>query len=179
MRILLTANASYVPPRGGATRSNLVWLDHLAAAGHSCRVVCATLGDSAGRLEQLRGEGIEQPVDLGGGVEFSRRGERLEIYAAAEPARQLQLLRRQVEEFEPDWLLVSSEDVGHVLLRAAHQLLPGRVVYLAHTPQFFPFGPASWNPEPQGAEMVARAAGVVVLGRHMQAYVEKHAGCRA
>ncbi|MGE5568259.1 MAG: glycosyltransferase family 4 protein [Rhodospirillales bacterium] len=179
MRILLTANASYVPPRGGATRSNLVWLDHLAAAGHSCRVVCATLGDAAGRLEQLRGEGIEQPADLGGGVEFSRRGENLEIYAAAEPARQLQLLRRQVEEFEPDWLLVSSEDVGHILLRQAHQLVPGRVVYLAHTPQFFPFGPASWNPEPQGEEMVARAAGVVVLGRHMQAYVEKHAGCRA
>ena len=28
---------------------------------------------------------------------------------------------------------------------------PGRVVYLAHTPQFFPFGPAAWNPEPQAA----------------------------
>jgi len=26
MRILLTANASYVPPRGGATRSNLIWM---------------------------------------------------------------------------------------------------------------------------------------------------------
>ena len=33
MRVLLTANASYVPPRGGATRSNLVWLDHLTAHG--------------------------------------------------------------------------------------------------------------------------------------------------
>jgi hypothetical protein len=32
MRILLTANASYVPPRGGATRSNLAWLERLAAA---------------------------------------------------------------------------------------------------------------------------------------------------
>jgi glycosyltransferase involved in cell wall biosynthesis len=178
MRILLTANASYVPPRGGATRSNLVWLDRLAAAGHGCRVVCATLGDSAGRLEQLRSEGIERPADSGGGCEFSRRGE-IEIYSAAEPAKQAQLLRQQVQEFQPDWLLVSSEDVGHVLLRLAHQLAPGRVVYLAHTPQFFPFGPASWNPEPQGAELVARAAGVVVLGRHMQGYVERHAGRRA
>ncbi len=178
MRILLTANASYVPPRGGATRSNLVWLDHLAAAGHSCRIVGATLGDAAGRLEQLRSEGIERPADLGDGCEFSRRGE-IAIYSAAEPTRQAQLLRQQVQEFQPDWLLVSSEDVGHVLLRQAHQLAPGRVVYLAHTPQFFPFGPASWNPEPQGADLVARSAGVVVLGRHMQAYVETHAGCRA
>ena len=43
MRILLTANASYVPPRGGATRSNLVWLEILAAAGHACRVVAPAL----------------------------------------------------------------------------------------------------------------------------------------
>jgi len=35
MRILLTSNASYVPPRGGATRSNLLWLEHMAAAGHA------------------------------------------------------------------------------------------------------------------------------------------------
>ncbi len=179
MRILLTANASYVPPRGGATRSNLVWLDNLAAAGHTCRVVCGTLaGDAAGRLEQLRSEGIEPPSDLGNGCELARRGQ-IEIYSAAEPSRQSQLLRRQVQDFQPDWLLVSSEDVGHVLLRQAHQLAAGRVVYLAHTPQFFPFGPASWNPEPQGAELAARAAGVVVLGRHMQEYVGTHAGCRA
>jgi hypothetical protein len=92
---------------------------------------------------------------------------------------QSQFLREQVREFQPNWLLVSSEDVGHVLLRQAHQLAPGRVVYLAHTPQFFPFGPASWNPEPEGAEMAARSAGAVVLGRHMQGYVEMYAGCRA
>ncbi len=178
MRILLAANASYVPPRGGATRSNLVWLDHLAAAGHSCRIVSAALAGGAGRLEQLRNEGMEQPADLGDGVELSRRGG-VDIYSASEPSRQSQLLRAQVQEFHPEWLLVSSEDVGHVLIRQAHELAPGRVVYLAHTPQFFPFGPASWNPEPQGAELIARAAGVVVIGRHMQGYVETHAGCRA
>ncbi len=33
MRILLAANASYVPPRGGATRSNIVWLELLSEAG--------------------------------------------------------------------------------------------------------------------------------------------------
>ena len=44
MRILLTATASYAPPRGGATRSNLIWLDHLAHAGHECRIVCGASG---------------------------------------------------------------------------------------------------------------------------------------
>ena len=41
MRILLTANASYVPPRGGATRSNLLWLENMAGSGHACRRVAA------------------------------------------------------------------------------------------------------------------------------------------
>ena len=106
MRILLTANASYDPPRGGATRSNLVWLRHLASAGHECRTVCG--GDQLRRV----------------------------------PA-----LREQILEWRPDWVLVSSEDLGHALLREAHHSAPGRVVYLAHTPQFYPFGPASWNPD--------------------------------
>jgi len=47
MRILLTANASYVPPRGGATRSNLIWLDQMAGAGHACRIVCGAAGEGA------------------------------------------------------------------------------------------------------------------------------------
>ena len=61
-------------------------------------------------------------------------------------------------------------------LREAHHSAPGRVVYLAHTPQFFPFGPASWNPEPRAAEMVAQAAGVVAIGRHMAEYIERALG---
>ena len=47
MRILLTANASYVPPRGGATRSNLIWLDQMARAGHLCRIVCGPSREGA------------------------------------------------------------------------------------------------------------------------------------
>jgi glycosyltransferase involved in cell wall biosynthesis len=53
------------------------------------------------------------------------------------------------------------------------------VAYLAHTPQFFPFGPASWNPDPHAAELVARAAGVVAIGRHMAEYIERALGRRA
>jgi len=138
MRILLTANASYDPPRGGATRSNLVWLRHLASAGHECRMVCG--GDQSRRV----------------------------------PA-----LREQILEWRPDWVLVSSEDLGHALLREAHHSAPGRVVYLAHTPQFYPFGPASWNPDPHAAELVARSAGIVAIGRHMADYIEQALGRRA
>jgi glycosyltransferase involved in cell wall biosynthesis len=157
MRILLTATASYAPPRGGATRSNLVWLNHLAAAGHACRVVCGAPSEGApfGRHESIR------------------------LWEVEDPAARVQALRRQIAEFQPDWVLVSSEDLGHALLREAHHSAEGRVVYLAHTPQFFPFGPASWNPDPSATELVAHAAAVVAIGHHTAAYICRHTGREA
>src|SRR5436305_14399904 len=129
MRSLLTANATYVPPRGGATRSNLVWVDQMAGAGHACRVVCGATG---------------------GGAEL-RFHSSIAVFAVEDPARRIQVLRQQLREFHPDWVLVSSEDLGHALLREARHGAHGRVVYLAHTPQFFPSGPASWNPNREAA----------------------------
>jgi glycosyltransferase involved in cell wall biosynthesis len=157
MRILLTATASYVPPRGGATRSNLIWLDQMAHAGHTCRIVCGASGEGA----ELRFH------------------ESIAVFAVEEPGRRIQVLRQQIHEFQPDWVLVTSEDLGHGLLREAQHSAPGRVVYLAHTPQFFPFGPASWNPEPHGAELVANTAGIVVIGCHMAQYIEQALGRKA
>jgi glycosyltransferase involved in cell wall biosynthesis len=154
MRILLTANASYSPPRGGATRSNLIWLDHLANAGHACRIVCGAAGEGA----ELR------------------HHEAVAVIPVGEPARRIQVLRQQIHEFQPDWVMVSSEDLGHGLLREAHHSAGGRVVYLAHTPQFYPFGPASWNPDLVAAELVTRSAGIVAIGRHMADYIETEIG---
>jgi glycosyltransferase involved in cell wall biosynthesis len=157
MRILLTANASYVPPRGGATRSNLIWMDQMARAGHACRIVCGAAGEGA----ELRFHAS------------------ITVFAVEEPGRRIQVLRQQIREFQPDWVLVSSEDVGHGLLREAQHSAPGRVVYLAHTPQFFPFGPASWNAELHGAELVAQSAGIVAIGSHMAEYIERALGRKA
>lgn len=167
MRILLTANASYVPPRGGATRSNLLWLEYMAAQGHACRIVAGALAESAGKRAQMAQEGLDRQTAEARGVE---------IESVADRARQACELRRHIREFQPDWVLVSSEDLGHVLLREAHCAAPGRVVYLAHTPQFFPFGPASWNPDASAAELVRSAAGVVAIGHHTAAYIRRHTG---
>jgi surfactin synthase thioesterase subunit/glycosyltransferase involved in cell wall biosynthesis len=158
MRILLAANASYVPPRGGATRSNLAWLERLAARGHECRVVAAALGTDAG------GEARQSGAPA--------------VFASTSAARRSELLREQLRGFVPDVVLVSSEDVGQPLLAEAQRGAPGRVVYLAHTPQFFPFGPESWHPNAPGTELVQRAAAIVVIGRTMADYVEQHLGRR-
>lgn len=158
MRILLVSNASYDPPRGGSTRSNLVWLRHLAAQGHACTVVAPTLPGEADRTAVKDGITIHSVKDLS--------------FRVAE-------LGRRIRETQPDWVLVSSEDVGHVLLREAAHVAPGRMVYLAHTPQFYPFGPESWHKDEAATELVRGATAVVVIGEHMAGYVKKHLGREA
>jgi len=155
MRLLLTSNASYDPPRGGSTRSNLAWLRYLAVRGHDCTVVSPALPGVPDHTSLVDGITIHSVRDLS--------------FRAPE-------LGRLIRETQPDWVLVSSEDVSHVLLREAGAVAPGRIVYLAHTPQFFPFGPESWNKDSAGTDIVRGAAGVVVIGEHMAGYVLKHLG---
>ena len=154
-RVLLTSNASYDPPRGGSTRSNLVWLRSLASTGDRVRVVSAAWAEEAETVKD--GVAIRGIKDLP-----SHSG----------------LLAQEIDRFSPNFVLVSSEDVSHRLLREVARSAPGRLVYLAHTPQFFPFGPESWNPDQAAAETVRRAHATVVIGQHMAAYVEQHLGHR-
>ncbi len=156
MKILLTSNASYAPPRGGSTRSNLMWLRHLAAHGHACRVVSAAL--DADRECTQDGIQIQSVKDL---------------------PRRTPVLHAAIQSFAPDFVLVSSEDLSHVLLRDAVRASPGRLVYLAHTPQFFPFGPESWNPDPKAAALVKEARAIVAIGTHAARYIEQHLGIPA
>lgn len=156
MRVFLTANASYDPPQGGSTRSNLAWLRHLAAQGHACRVIAPTpAGDATPRDRTVDGISIRSVPHL---------------------QREHTVVTREIRAFAPDWILASSEDVAHVLLREAAHAAPERLVYLAHTPQFFPFGPESWNKDSTASDAIRRAAGVVSIGQHMAGYIREHLG---
>jgi glycosyltransferase involved in cell wall biosynthesis len=101
------------------------------------------------------------------------------ILRVADLALHAERLTEEIRMFRPDWVLVSSEDVTQRLLRAAERGAMGRLVYLAHTPQFFPFGPESWHRDEEATRIVERAAGVVAIGRHMAGYIERHCGAKA
>ena len=159
MRVLLTSNASYDPPKGGSTRSNLVWLRGLVSSGHACRVVCPS----------IEGGNDAQAVD----------GHGLEIHSYSQLSRRAAVLSDEIRAFAPDWVLVSSEDLSHVLLREAAQIASGRIVYLAHTPQWYPFGPASWHPDTQAMDIVRAAAGVVAISTAMASYIREFCGAEA
>jgi glycosyltransferase involved in cell wall biosynthesis len=156
MKVLLTSNASYAPPRGGSTRSNLMWLRHLAGKGHACRVVSTALDADA----ESENDGIQ-------------------IRSVKDLPRRTSVLHAEIQEFAPDFVLASSEDLSHLLLREAVRAAPGRLVYLAHTPQFFPFGPESWNPDPKAAALVRDARAIVAIGTHAAGYIRQHLGAGA
>ncbi len=158
MRVLLASNASYEPPRGGSTRGNLAWLRHLLAAGHKCRVVCAAPAESAAV--------DDRELDSNG----------LPVRSVRDFARRSSILSEEIVHFRPDWVLISSEDLSHTLLREAARTAGSRIVYLAHTPQFYPFGPASWHPDEKAKEIVHQAAAVVAIGHHTAAYIERYCG---
>jgi glycosyltransferase involved in cell wall biosynthesis len=155
VRVLLTSNASHDPARGGSTRSNLVWLEHLTSQGHECLVVAP---------------GVETRTSVRNGVA---------IVSIEGLVRRRAALTEQIRWFLPDFVLVSSEDLSHILLREAASAAPDRLIYLAHTPQFFPFGAASWNQDPRAAAIVRGARAVVAIGHHMQGYIRESLGCEA
>ena len=156
MRVLLGSSAAYAPPRGGSTRSNLAWLRQLAAKGHACHVICG--GDVTGGVTELEPHITVLPV--------------------ADPVQRAQALADAAQTQPDAWVLVSSEDLSHTLLRAASRTACERLVYLAHTPQFFPFGPESWNPDAPAAAMVREAAGIVAISHYVAQYTEQHLGAR-
>ncbi len=173
LRILLTSNASYLPPRGGSTRSNLAYIRVLVEQRHQVRVISAApeTATEAQRKAVAR-ELEEQQLDA------SVLQDGIEIVSVPDLVRNSQVLGSHIEEYKADWVLVSSEDVSHSLLRQAACSAQERLVYLAHTPQWFPFGPASWHPDKNATETLKQAAGIVVISEAMATYTERHLGRR-
>ncbi|WP_433214978.1 glycosyltransferase family 4 protein [Dactylosporangium sp. CS-047395] len=150
MRVLLAQNMPWLPGHGGATKSNRLLLEELAARGHRC--VAVTRGTPGVRT-------------IAG----------VEVFAADGP-RLPRLLRDVAAAEVPDWTLVPSDDPGLMMLGSALRATPDRVVYLVHTLQQLPFGPRTFYPSESGRRLVARARGILAVSRAAQDYVRSHGG---
>jgi Glycosyltransferase len=180
MRILLASNASYVPPRGGSTRSNLVWLDQLSAAGHECQIVAtAAASNTSGKREQveveLRQQEIPADSEIRDGVAIAHHNG-IEVHSVIDPCAGARY-----------WSAASGNSVrtgcwsppkmwAKSCCAPPIAPLPDAWCTSPTPPQFYPFGPASWNPDPQAAEIIRRAAAVVAIGHRTAAYIQSHIG---
>ncbi|GAB4211254.1 MAG: hypothetical protein OHK0022_45600 [Roseiflexaceae bacterium] len=177
MRLLLVENLVCLPIHGGANKANQVVLEGLAQLGHECRLIArSTSAQGASQRQQFQALLHEHGLVLeeaGDGVDvFTNGGVR--TFGVTDVGRMCAVLREQIRSFAPDWVLVSSEDSGQTLLETALQSAPDRVVYLAHTPQMFPFGSDSFVPSETGTALVRRVAGIIADGQRTADLVEQH-----
>jgi hypothetical protein len=182
MRVLLAQNMFWHRTHGGASKSNRILMQDLAARGHDCRVVAPLTGE-LGRttvgelLLDLAARGVV-PESVSRQAVVARTGGVL-AHLAPEPSGLAGLTRRVAEEFAPDWTLVPSDDPGLLMLGVAHQVTSGRVVYLAHTLQQLPFGPRAFYPSETGTRLVGRSAGIVAVSATAQRYLRAWGGIDA
>ncbi len=179
MRILLVQNLVYVPSHGGANKANRLLLEGLAARGHDCRAVAlATAAQGAGTREaflaELAGRGLEVTASTPGVDVF--RADGVEVHAVSDPARLLPTVSGQAAAFAPDCVVLSHAGPAQALLEAALDAAPERLVYLAHTTLWLPFGPGSFHANPAETELLRQAAAVIAVSRFGRDYLERWGG---
>ncbi len=180
MRILLLQNMIYLPSHGGANKANRLLLEGLAASGHACRAVAPLIGSHGPRTREAlvqefarRGARLQTEAS-GAALAFEHGG--VEVRAVQDKSAFGSFAVEQIRRFQPDWILVSSEDPGQNLLSGALEEAPSRVVYVVHTPQYLPFGPASFLPNPRRLALIRAAAGIVTVSSYVQKYIREGSG---
>ncbi|MET0624310.1 MAG: glycosyltransferase family 4 protein [Pyrinomonadaceae bacterium] len=178
MRILLAQPLGYLYATGGAHKANRVLMQGLAARGHDCRALTAY---SAAESVNTREQFMAMLEKRGGGLTSSTTEEDVcalegvEIHVARDYLHQCARLSAHVRGFDPDWVLVS-EDTACVMLGAALEAAPSRVVYVAHSPSTLPFGPDSYAADPDKTELLRKCAGVITVSEYMRQYIERWGG---
>jgi glycosyltransferase involved in cell wall biosynthesis len=165
MRILLGQGLVYAPSFGGANRSNRLLLEALAARGHACRAVAPC--DPATAASAVADVSSDS-------VEFEQRGVR--VHAVRDRSLLLRTFARQIDEHDPDAVIVSSEDIGQALLRVAVRADSRRVTYLARTTMALPFGPGAAVINTRSLEWLRQAGSIVALTGYIKDYCRQWAG---
>jgi thioesterase domain-containing protein len=106
-------------------------------------------------------------------VVFHHKG--VEVHTVADARDLYAQTLNQICEFKPTWTLVS-EDITFVLLKAALEASPSRVVYMSHTPSALPFGPDCFFADPINTELLRQAAGVITVSSYLKEYIRRWGG---
>ncbi|MCA1606540.1 MAG: glycosyltransferase family 4 protein, partial [Acidobacteria bacterium] len=170
-------NMIYVPTHGGASKANRLLLEGLAAQGHSCRVVVPAFGTQvsvkthAQFLTELDIRGIRLTSASPEASVFQYNG--VEVHALTDSSRLHDYVVSQIRDFEPTWTLVSDDDPGQLMLEAALEGNPSRVVYIVHTPQALPFGPKGFLRNQAKTDLVRQTAGIITVSNHIKNYIRQ------
>jgi len=180
MRILLAHNSLYFPSHGGGDKSNRLLTEALAAKGHEVRVVARVeqFGQEAhGELmHQLRGRAVpfEESDEL---IGFGLNG--VDVRTLARSPHLRAYFAAQVEQFDPDIILTSTDDPAQLLFDIACRAKRARVVYLIRATIATPFGPDSAMVNAEKTATLQRADGAVGVSEYVAEYARKFGGLDA
>ncbi len=178
MRILLAQNSLYYPAHGGGDKSNRLLLEALAPRGHACRAVARIpvfgLAEHESYVANLAARGIT-PAITNGAVAFRLAGVDVRVVTNASLRS---YFAAEIEDFQPDVILASTDDPPQTLLELALRS-PASVVYLARATLALPFGPDCAFPSETRTERIRSAGRVVGVSEYVARYIREHAGISA
>ncbi len=180
MKILLAHNSLYYPSFGGGDKSNRLLMEALASRGHAVVVVARVERfDGAGHarlLEELAARGVAARVE-GAGVRLDLNGVAVRVLTRDPHLRAY--FGQQLEAFDPDVVLTSTDDPAHVMLGAALRAARARVVYLVRATIALPFGPDASFPSEVKTEALRQCDGVLTVSEYVARYGRRWGGLDA
>ena len=174
MKILLAHNSLYFPSHGGGDKSNRLLMEALAQRGHAIRVVARVeeFGEPAHQTltQQLNQRAVPytETQDL---VRFERNGVSVRTLTRSPHIRAY--FAAQIEEWDPDIILTSTDDPGQLLFSIASKARRARVVYLIRATIAVPFGPDSSGVNPERTALLQQADGVVGVSEYVAGYARR------
>jgi len=181
LRILLAHNSLYHPSYGGGDKSNRLLMEALAALGHDVRVVARVeqfgVEAHAVLVRELTGRGVHVDAHGSTSVEFRLNG--VEVRILTRNAGLRAYFAAQVQAFDPEIILTSTDDPAHLMLEVALRTPRVRVVYLVRATIALPFGPDSGLESAIQTEALRQADGVVAVSEYVARYTQQWGGVTA
>lgn len=181
MKILLAHNSTYFPSLGGGDKSNRLLMEALAARGHQVRVLTRVerFGDAGhdALLHDLQARDIQAEEQSNSSLCYSLGG--VEIHALTRNPHLRAFFQHQIDAFDPDIIVTSTDDPGQLLFDIATKAPRARVVYLVRATIAVPFGPDSSMVSAAKTEALKRADGVVGVSHYVAGYVRQWSGIDA
>jgi len=180
VKIALIQDEIYLPSFGGGTKANRYLLEDLARNGHECVAFARALtssSDGPNDIEQFLAEAKahganakETEPDV---FSFIHEGVQIEALNFSDSSKQRDYLVRRIKAMSPDWVFVT-DDKRRIMLQAAMEASPSRVILLLQTIVQLPFGPLSVDKSAEYTELVRGARAIVVISKFMQRYIRDH-----
>lgn len=181
MKVLLAHNSTYFPSLGGGDKSNRLLMEALVERGHQVRVVTrveqfGTEGHEA-MLAALMSRGVEGDGADGTCIRYELGGVAVRVLSLSPHLRGF--FQAQIDEFDPDIIITSTDDPGQLLFDIAVKAPRARVVYLVRATIAVPFGPDSSMVSASKTEVLKRADATVGVSHYVAGYVREWSGIDA